>query len=75
MPMNLIVTAFLNGCLNGCDYLDVYQLKVFGKARVLGFLYNAVFFLVIYDISHEAYKRQDRGKGNGHKGIKGRRRQ
>lgn len=58
---------------DGSDYLDVYQFKVFEEARLLGFLYRGAFYLVMFDRNHEAYKRQDKGKGKGKKGIKGKR--
>lgn len=55
---------------DGNDYLDVYQFKVFEEARLLGFLYRGVFYLVMFDRNHEAYERQDKGKGKGRKGKK-----
>jgi hypothetical protein len=57
----------------GVDYLDAYQFKVYEEARVLGFLYKGVFYLVMFDRNHLAYKRQDRGKGKGKKGTIGKR--
>lgn len=40
-----------------------YQFKVFEEARIIGFVYRGVFYLVLFDRGHNAYKRKDRGKG------------
>ena len=45
--------------------LTVYQFKVFEEARVMGFIYRSVFYLVLFDRNHNAYSRdrhQRRGK-------------
>lgn len=51
-------------CIYGQQYngeVDItpYQLKVFGKARIIGFLYKGVFYLILFDVGHNAYKRKD----------------
>ena len=43
--------------------LTPYQFKVFGKARVVGFLYKGVFYLVLFEVGHKGYLREDKGKG------------
>lgn len=35
-----------------------YQFKVYGEARIIGFLYRGVFYLVMFDRGHRAYKRK-----------------
>jgi hypothetical protein len=35
-----------------------YQFKVYDKARVIGFIYKGVFYLVMFDRNHKAYKRE-----------------
>lgn len=35
-----------------------YQFKVFEEARVIGFVYQGIFYLVMYDRGHNAYKRK-----------------
>jgi len=37
----------------------IYQFDVFGKARIFGFVYNFVFYLVFFDRDHQGYKRED----------------
>lgn len=51
-------------CIYGNRYkgeedITPYQFKIFGKARIVGFLYKGVFYLIMFDIGHNAYKRQD----------------
>lgn len=41
--------------------LTPYQFKVFEEARVIGFIYRSVFYLVMFDRGHKAYDR-DRPK-------------
>lgn len=41
--------------------LTPYQFKVFEEARVIGFIYRSVFYLVMFDRGHNAYDR-DRPK-------------
>lgn len=36
----------------------VYQFKVFEEARIFGFVFNGVFYLVFFDRGHNAYKRK-----------------
>ncbi|MFA8299149.1 MAG: hypothetical protein ACEPOV_03210 [Hyphomicrobiales bacterium] len=36
----------------------VYQFKIFEEARILGFLYRGIFYLVWFDRQHEVYKRK-----------------
>jgi len=36
----------------------VYQFKVFEEARVFGFIYRSVFYLVFFDRNHDGYKRK-----------------
>lgn len=40
---------------DGEDYIVPYQLKIKNKSRVIGFLYDATFYLVMYDCDHKAY--------------------
>lgn len=35
-----------------------YQVKVFEEARLIGFLYRGVFYMVMFDRGHNAYKRK-----------------
>lgn len=44
---------------NGETDITPYQFKVFGKARVIGFLYKGVFYLILFDVGHNGYKRKD----------------
>lgn len=44
---------------NGETDITPYQFKVFGIARVIGFLYRGVFYLILFDVGHNAYKRKD----------------
>ena len=39
-----------------------YQFKSYQEARVIGFLYKGVFYLVMFDRGHNAYKRKDKKK-------------
>jgi hypothetical protein len=36
----------------------VYQFKTFEEARILGFVYKMVFYLVMFDRNHNVYKRK-----------------
>jgi hypothetical protein len=36
----------------------VYQFKLFQEARVFGFIYSGIFYLVFLDRNHDAYKRK-----------------
>jgi len=47
--------------------LTVYQFKVFEEARVLGFIYKSVFYLVMFDRQHKAYDR-DRARAKRRRG-------
>lgn len=38
--------------------INPYQFKVYEEARVIGFLYRGVFYLVMFDRGHRAYKRK-----------------
>lgn len=38
--------------------ITAYQCKVFEEARIVGFLYNGVFYLVFFDREHNIYKRK-----------------
>lgn len=40
------------------DLPTVYQFKVFEEARVFGFIYKCVFYLVWFDRKHKVYKRK-----------------
>lgn len=44
------------------DYIIPYQLKVFKEERVIGFLYEGTFYLVMFDVGHNAYSRSDSKK-------------
>ena len=46
----------------GEDDITPYQIKVFDKSRIIGFLYKSVFYLVMFDIGHNAYPRKDNKK-------------
>lgn len=35
-----------------------YQFKIYEEARIIGFLYRGVFYLVMFDRGHRAYKRK-----------------
>lgn len=35
-----------------------YQFKVYEEARLIGFIYSGVFYLVMFDRGHNAYKRK-----------------
>lgn len=50
----------------GVRDLTVYQFKVFKEARVFGFIYRSVFYLVLFDRNHRAYGR-DRPQKRGRK--------
>ena len=43
---------------NGEDDITPYQFKVYEEARVIGFVYRGVFYLVMFDRGHNAYKRK-----------------
>lgn len=38
--------------------LTPYQMKVYEEARLIGFLYRGVFYMVMFDRGHNAYKRK-----------------
>lgn len=38
--------------------ITAYQCKVFEEARILGFIYSGVFYLVMFDRGHNNYKRK-----------------
>lgn len=42
------------------ENIDVtaYQFKAFQEARVIGFIYKTVFYIVMFDRGHNAYKRK-----------------
>lgn len=40
------------------DCPTVYQFKIFEEARILGFMYMGIFYLVMFDRNHRAYKRK-----------------
>lgn len=42
----------------GEENIDAYQFKVYEEARIIGFLYMGVFYLVMFDRGHNAYKRK-----------------
>lgn len=44
------------------DYITPYQFKTINKSRVVGFLYKGVFYIVMCDSRHQAYKREDSKK-------------
>lgn len=44
------------------DYITPYQFKTVNKSRVVGFLYKGVFYIVMCDSDHEAYKQEDNKK-------------
>lgn len=54
-----VLESDFNKCI-GSDTGDItpYQFKVFREARVIGFVYQGVFYLVMYDRGHNAYKRK-----------------
>lgn len=43
---------------NDDDDITPYQFKVYEEARVIGFVYRGVFYLVMFDRGHNAYKRK-----------------
>lgn len=47
---------------DGQDDITPYQFKVYEEARVIGFIYRGVFYLVMFDRGHKAYKRRDKKK-------------
>lgn len=44
---------------NGENDITAYQFKVYEEARIIGFIYRGVFYLVMFDRGHNAYKRKD----------------
>lgn len=54
--------ADFNKCIYGTGEntgdLTAYQIKVFEEARLIGFLYKGVFYMVMFDRKHRAYKRK-----------------
>lgn len=47
---------------NGEEDITAYQFKVFEEARIVGFIYRGVFYLVLFDRGHNVYKRKDKKK-------------
>lgn len=43
---------------NNEDDITPYQFKVYDKARIIGFVYRGVFYMVMFDKGHNAYKRK-----------------
>lgn len=43
---------------NNKEEIEVYQFKVYEEARIIGFLYMGIFYLVMFDRGHNAYKRK-----------------
>lgn len=43
---------------NGDIDVTPYQFKVFQGARIIGFIYKTVFYVVMFDRGHNAYKRK-----------------
>jgi hypothetical protein len=39
--------------------ITAYQFKVYDKARIIGFIYKGVFYLVMFDRGHNAYPRRN----------------
>ena len=46
------------GEYHGEKDITPYQFKVYEEARIIGFLYRGVFYLVMFDRGHRAYKRK-----------------
>lgn len=44
------------------DDITAYQFKVYEEARIVGFIYRGIFYLVMFDRGHNAYKRKDKKK-------------
>ena len=42
--------------------ITAYQFKVYEEARIVGFIYKGIFYLVMFDRGHNAYKRKDKKK-------------
>lgn len=42
----------------GSGDITPYQIKVYEEARLIGFIYRGVFYLVMFDRGHNAYKRK-----------------
>ena len=40
------------------EEIEAYQFKAYEEARIIGFLYKGVFYLVMFDRGHNAYKRK-----------------
>ena len=36
----------------------VYQFKAFEESRIFGFIYQGIFYLVLFDRNHDGYKRK-----------------
>jgi hypothetical protein len=43
------------GNLNEERVITAYQFKAYGEARIIGFIYKGVFYLVMFDRGHNAY--------------------
>lgn len=53
-----------NKCIGNKNIqLTAYQFKVFNKARIIGFIFQSIFYLVMFDRNHKAYHR-DRHQKN-----------
>lgn len=46
------------GEYNDEDYIVPYQMKVCKEERIIGFLYEGTFYLVMFDKGHNAYERK-----------------
>lgn len=46
------------GEYNDEDYIIPYQMKVYKDERIIGFLYDGTFYLVMFDSGHNAYNRK-----------------
>lgn len=62
-----ILESDFNKCIYGKSDskgdITPYQFKIYEEARIIGFIYRGVFYLVLFDRGHNAYKRQGKGKG------------
>lgn len=43
---------------NDREEIEAYQVKLFEEARLFGFLYKGVFYVVLFDREHKIYKRK-----------------
>lgn len=61
---NVKESEFYKCIYKGSKYersITAYQVKVFEEARIFGFIYKGIFYLVMFDRGHNAYDR-DRSK-------------